>query len=259
MLNNMRITLLQRPGLISANDFAVILEEELSHLKGDLSASIRFVGFSKRGWATIDVTGEDSEIVSELISRTLGLARTTLSDIQRHGNYEGLVNVGSAGYLEVDIGIEKPKPLKVMVKLDSLRAQLCDGKPLPIKEIVEHYCLYPNSKVTTRVTTLEPGAGVIEGCLADSQISLFSDWIATRCDRILAFDCSQRELALAIQKAHLHRDIISTDPITLTTHSILCKLGTDAIGLIPKLGSILRKRQLQPFIPKRILAKCRQW
>jgi hypothetical protein len=34
---------------------------------------------------------------------------------------------------------------------------------------------------------------------------------------------------------------------------VLCKLGTDAVGLIPKLGRYLKSAVLVPFSPKKIL------
>jgi hypothetical protein len=36
-------------------------------------------------------------------------------------------------------------------------------------------------------------------------------------------------------------------------HEILCKLGTDAVGLIPKLGRYLPEAVLVPFSPKKVL------
>jgi hypothetical protein len=78
-------------------------------------------------------------------------------------------------------------------------------------------------------------------------------------DRVQVFDSYRHELELAIKRSHLERDVISVEPRTLTAQSVLCKLGTDAIGLIPKLGSLLKARELKPFIPKRIVARCRQW
>lgn len=80
-----------------------------------------------------------------------------------------------------------------------------------------------------------------------------------RLDRIQVFDSSKREVEFAVRKANLDRDIISVERQTLTTQSVVCKLGTDAIGLIPKLGSILRRRELKPFLPKRIVSRCRPW
>lgn len=255
----MRITLLQKPGPVSREDFCANLGSALFELKGKLSASIALAGFSERGWARVDVEGDDQEILQELISREFGQAQMDISNIEKYGNYQGIVVGEFGGNLEVDIGVENSRPAKVKIKLSSMRAQLADGRPLSGKEIVEHYCLFPSSKTRVRVTRLEQEAGIIEGWFSDSQIDLFSEWITTRLDRIQAYHCFRQQIESAIHKAKLERDVIATEPMTLTTHSVLCKLGTDAIGLIPKLGSILRKCELKPFLPSRILARCRQW
>jgi len=253
-----RITLLQRLGKVSAGDFGAALDGVLSNLKGELSASTRLVGFSDNGWAKIEIDGEDCEILKEIISRELGLTQTDLSQIETQGNYSGIVRDAGAD-LEVDIGIEKPAPLNVNVSLKALRAQLCDGKPLSGKEIAEYYCLSAGSRATVRITRLERSPRRLEGWLADSQIELFSERIASRLDRVQVFDCTRQRLELALRRARLERDVISVESGSLTTHSVVCKLGTDAIGLIPRLGSMLRKSELKPFLPRRILAKCRQW
>jgi hypothetical protein len=228
-------------------------------LKGNLSASMKLLGYSKQGWAIVDLTGDDTEIITELISRKLGLAQTQLTSIEKLRNYDGLVTGETATYLQVDIGIEKPRTFEIRVGLDTLRAQLCDGRTLSMKEIIEHYCLFPSTKAAVRITRVEPESELAEGWLADSQIALFSNRISARLDRIQVLDCSQREVEFAIRKANLNRDIISVERETLTTQSVVCKLGTDAIGLIPKLGSVLRRRELKPFLPKRIVSRCRPW
>jgi hypothetical protein len=255
----MRTTLLQRPGAVKRETFTRILEEAFLDLKGELDARIKMLGFSSRGYARVELQGDDSEIVLELVSRRLGLAHTEFSAIELYGNYEGIVTSLGAENLDVDLGIENPKPLRAKVKVSSLRAQLTDGKTLPLREIVDHYCLYPESKVTIRITELEPGSGTIEGWLADSQLQQYSEWIGSGLDRIQVFNCSHQEVESAIRRAKLERDIVSTEPMTLTSHSVLCKLGTDGIGLIPKLGRILRESELKPFLPKRIRARCRPW
>lgn len=255
----MKITVLQRPGQQTTRDFNANLENALSVLKGELSASTRLDGFSKKGWARIEVDGEDYEILVELIARELGRVRPDIADIEMHGVYQGVISGGAHGNVEVDIGLETPRPLGATIQLNTLRAQLADGKPLRGEEIIDSYCLFPGAKTSIRITRLELEVGIVEGWFADPQIEEFSDWIATRLDRVQVFDCYRHELELAIQRARLERDVVSVEPLTLTAQSVLCKLGTDAIGLMPKLGSLLRRRELKPFIPRRILARCRQW
>jgi hypothetical protein len=255
----MKITILQRPSQFTAKDFNSNLENALYALRGELSASIKLDGFSKKGWARIDLDGDDSEILSELVTREFVQAQTDLTKIKPHEVYEGIIAREVNENLEVDVGIEAPKPVNVKIRSGTLRAQLADGKPLRAKEIIQDYCLIPGSRAFVRITRLEADAGDVEGWFADSQIDRLSSWIAPRLDRIQIGDCFRWEVESAIKKSNLERDIVFIEPITLTAHSVVCKLGTDAIGLIPKLGSVLRKRELSPFIPKRILTRCRQW
>ena len=50
------------------------------------------------------------------------------------------------------------------------------------------------------------------------------------------------------------RDIINTESVGVLEQVVLCKLGTDAVGLIPKLGRYLKKSAvLVPFSPKKIV------
>lgn len=254
----MNITILQRPGQFTAKDFTRNLESALNLLKGELSAFTRLDSFSKKGWARIDVDGPDSEILSELIARELGRAQTDLATLSPNGVYDGIIAGQFHDNLEVDIGTERPKPVNVKIALGTLRAQLADGKPLPGSEIVQGYCLFPGSRVSVRITRLRPDGGV-EGWFADSKINQLASWIATELDRIQIYDSYRSEIESAIKKSNLERDIVSLESMTLTAQSVVCKLGTDAVGLIPKLGSALRKRELNPFIPKRILARCRPW
>lgn len=234
------------------------LEESLSKLKEGLSASTKLIGLSDRGWAKIEIDGEDCEILHEIVSRKLIRAQTDLDQVDAQGTYSGIVN-GIGANLEVDIGLEKPAPWNVSISLRTLRAQLCDGKPLSGMEIGEYYCIHPGERLTVRLTRIDQGVGKIEGWLADSQIDLFSELIASRLERLQVYSCTRRRLAFALRKAKLERDVISVESNTLVTQSVVCKLGTNAVGLIPKLGAVLRKSELKPFLPRRILAKCRPW
>lgn len=255
----MKITILQKPGQFTTKEFNWNLENALRTLKGDLSSSIKLDGFSKKGWARIDITGDDSEVVSELVTRKLGQAQTELAKVEPQGVYEGIIAGEIRDSVEVDIGTDTPRPANVKIGVGALRAQLADGKPMWLKEIIRDYCLFSGSKASVRITRLEPGGGDIEGWFADSHIEGLSSWIASNLDRIQISDCYRQEAESAIKKSNIERDIVAIEPVTLTAQSVVCKLGTDAIGLIPKLGSVLRKRELQPFIPKKILTRCRPW
>jgi len=253
----MKITLLQKKGKVEEKDFQIQLDTAIRLIIGNLSATATFSSFTREGWATLSVSGEDAEVVIELLSQNFGIATVDASKTELCGNYRGIVKSISPSGIAVDIGIERPRPTYVNVKLSSLQAQLADGQKIPGRRILEHYCIFAETPISVRITLSSPNE--IEGWLSDSQISLFSRWITSGLERIQVFNCLPTHLDFAIRKAQLERDIISSEQLSFTVQSVLCKVGTNAIGLIPRIGSILRKSELKPFIPKRIQEECRTW
>ena len=250
----MKIALLQRKGRVDEERFYTALQNALDDLKGDLTAEIKIQPFSRYGWTVVDVAGDDTEILIELISQKFGLLPSNPSEIEVQGNYRGTVRSFDTDLI-VDIGIEHPQPVYVRVKLSSLRAQLADGRGwVPSREIAELYCLVPGTPISIRVTRL--ASNEYEGWLSDSQISQFSDWLSCGLERVQVYDCLKTRLDFAISRAKLERDIVSTEQLNLTTHTVLCKVGTDAIGIIPSLGFTIKQSELKAFIPKRIQEKC---
>jgi hypothetical protein len=252
----MKLTLLEHPTPLTARDFQARLETRLQELKGELDADVRFVGLSPTGWAQIKITGEDSEIMSELIANRFALAHTELREVETNGNYEAEI-IGSDGRgITFDIGTDT-RASDFVIPTAHLTAQLADGKDMPLRQVIECYCLYPGMRVGVRVDA--KSGHQLEGWLSDGFADTIADWVATGLDRIQVLECFKREAESAVQRAHLTRDVLVVDSVTLTVQSVVCKLGTDAVGLIPKLGHILRKQQLKPFQPKKITRHCRPW
>jgi hypothetical protein len=255
----MRVTLLQRKANVDKEQFQSELDTAIRSVATALSATAKFSAFSKRGWTTINVEGDDSEVLVELLSRKFGLAVTDANKIESYGNYRGFIQDISSDLL-VDVGIELPEAILVTVKSSSLLAQLADGKrSLPANYVADCYGMLPDLPISIRLSKPVTSATPLQGWLSDSQISLFSDWIRCGLERIQAFDCLPGQLSHAIREARLERDIVSTDHLSLTTHSLVCKIGTNAVGLIPRLGAILRRSRLVPFVPQRIEEECRVW
>jgi hypothetical protein len=252
----MKLTLLEHPTASTSKNFQARLEEELDRLKGELDATFSLYTPSGSGWAQVEITGEDNEIVSELIADKFALAHTYPNDIEPQGNYQAEIMGTSDRGLNFDVGIGRGR-FECVVPTGNLNAQLADGKNLPLRHVVECYCLYPGMKIAVRIARKTDRE--IEGWLADRFMDRLDDWNKIGLDRILAFECFRKEAESSVLKAHLTRDVIAVDSLGLTVQSIVCKLGTDAVGLIPKLGRILRNQPLKPFQPKKIKSRCRPW
>jgi hypothetical protein len=252
----MKLTILEHPTTSTAKDFKARLEAELEQLKGELNASVALDGFSRTGWARIDVAGEDREILTELITRKFGLAHTDLREIEAPAVYVGqIVGSGEKG-LKFDLGLEGGD-VDCTILTSTLMAQLADGKPIPLRQLADCYCLYPGVRAGVRIASKSDHT--LEGWLSDNFVDAIGDWVTTGLDRIQVFDCFKKDAESAVLRAHLSRDVIAVDSMTLTLQSVVCKLGTDAVGLIPKLGRLLRNQTFRPFLPKKIIGKCRPW
>jgi hypothetical protein len=66
------------------------------------------------------------------------------------------------------------------------------------------------------------------------------------------FGASRNEIANAVERAHHFRDVSQIETLGPLEHVLLCKLGTDAVGLVPKLGPYLRAANFAPFSPRKI-------
>jgi len=252
----MQLTILEKATALTAKDFKVRLEKELKELKGQLTASISVDGLTKSGWTRISVAGTDNEIVGEIIANRFGLALMEPRLLEVPGIYEAAIIGRDERGLIFDFGLD-PKRLKCIIPTSNLHTQLADGKSIPLEQLIECYCLHPGMRISTRVTRRADDE--IEAWLSDRYMHRVEDWVATGLDRILVFDCFRKEAESAVLTTHLSRDVVAVESETLTLQSIVCKLGTDAVGLIPKLGHSLRKQKLKPFLPEKIIRRCRPW
>jgi hypothetical protein len=56
----------------------------------------------------------------------------------------------------------------------------------------------------------------------------------------------------AVEESHHFRDVVKVESLGWLEHMIVCKLGTDAVGLIPAIGRILKGAALASFSPREI-------
>ena len=92
----------------------------------------------------------------------------------------------------------------------------------------------------------------IEVELAMSQVERYEVWRDSLLDRLLVVGSSLYEVKMALEHARFERDVISVEPLGMFEHALVCKLGTDAAGLIRQLGRNLRNAKFTVFNPKRL-------
>jgi len=156
--------------------------------------------------------------------------------------------------LRVDIGVYSPHVCDAVIPLEQLRAQLADGKKLSLQQLTELFCLCTHTPLCVKIAQdAKPENEQVKAELSSSQISKFNEWISSNLDRLIVLGATKQQLEHAIKISGHSRDIIRTETLGMLEHAVVCKLGTDAMGLTPKLGPHLYTATLASFSPQKIL------
>jgi len=228
-------------------------EEILTSTTSGLDAEVRSVGKNARGWIQVDVSGSDSKVVINYLRRRFGLAQS-FTDVRLPMVLRGkIVDSGRVGYgVYVDIGLSTPDPLDALIPLHGLRSHLADGRKLPLREIIDLFCLRDNFPFSIRLTMVDVEGGKIWAEPSDGQIELFRGWLSMHLDRVIALGAHREQVMLALRKSGMGRHIVKVDELGFLECSILCKLGTDAPGVIKVLGRHLPEVPLYAFSPRKV-------
>jgi hypothetical protein len=231
-------------------------EKQYSDLVSGLEVQLRLVGATDRGWMQLEVSGEDETVALNLLDQKIGLAPASLDKLEKLSAMKGKVVFSNKSKKElyVDVGVFSPQVLDAVVSGKRLCAQLADGKDIPLPELAELFCLYDNLPLEVKITEdAKEGKKYVDAWLSEAQISLFSRWVRSRFDRLIVLGSLFSDVEEAVKKSRHSRDVIRIESLGVLEQVILCKLGTDAVGLIPKLGRYIKSSVFVPFSPKKIL------
>jgi len=230
-------------------------EPLFSSLCKGLRVKSRVIDKTNRGWIQIEVTGEDEIAALHLIDRKIGLAPVSLDRLEKVSVIRGRVVFSgkSKSELYVDVGVFSPETCDAAVPLLRLQAQLADGKKLPLQRLIEPFCLYDNLPLKVKIVgNVDAQKKLVEAELSEAQLSQITRWIRSSLDRLLVLGAPLSDVEHAVRASKHYRDVIRIEPLGLLEQTIICKLGTDAVGLIPNLGRLLPNAILAPFCPRKI-------
>jgi hypothetical protein len=247
-----RVTLLEKVyGTYSAENF----ESVFSSLCKGLRVRLKVVGKTDRGWIQAEVSGEDETVALNYLDQEVGLALASTEELKKFSTVRGRVisSEESENQLRVDIGIFSPQICDAVIPLKSLQAQLADGKELSLQQISGLFCLYDNLPLKVKaVGGVEAGKKSVEAELSEAQLSQVKRWIRSNLDRLLVLGAPFSDVERAVYASKHVRDIVEVESLGLLEHVVVCKLGTYAVGLTPRLGRFLPRAVLAPFCPGKI-------
>ena len=231
-----------------------LFQAKIASLCKDLRIEAKVVGKPSRRWVQVELTGEDQKVAVKFLDREIGLAPVSIDKVKKFSTIKGKVIFAGEKEQEllVDIGVSSPQVHDATIPLERLQAQLADGKKLPLQRLIELFCLYDYVPLHVKITQdVKSENERVEAELSETQLSKFIQWINSSLDRLVVFGATLSQVERAIRVSGHSRDVIRVETLGLLEHGVVCKLGTDAIGLTPKLGPHLYTATLAPFSPRK--------
>jgi len=230
------------------------VENFLKSTLKDLKVEIQILGSIGHGWIRVSISGEDEKVAIHYLDKEIGFCPTSIDNLQQFSVIKGrLLDVEkSKNELYIDIGVFSPTMINATIPLRHLQTQLVDGRKLALKKIIKLFGFCKNLPLLVKIYKINKEKNEIEAILSENQLNLYDKWIKSLLDRLIILDVGQNEIQQALRKTQIIRDIVQIENLGLFEHAVVCKLGTDAAGLIPKIGKTLRNATFNIFASKKI-------
>ncbi|MGB9714429.1 MAG: DUF2110 family protein [Candidatus Bathyarchaeales archaeon] len=232
-----------------------IVNKSLKTMLKGLNAKAEVVGTTSRGLVKVAISGEDENVALQYLADEIGICPENLDDVKKFSTLEGRITAlgKSKSEIYVDMGVHSPTIIDAVIPLQHLQAQLADGRKIALKKLVELFGFCENLPLTIKILDVDKGKNYIDAALSEEQLNKYKVWTKSLLDRLIVIGSSENEIKLALKEAGLKRDVIAVEPLGFFEHAITCKFGTDAAGLIAKVGRKLPKASLTIFSPRKIM------
>lgn len=232
-----------------------LVEKSIKSILKGLKVETKICQIAPREMVQINVSGEDEKAALNYLDKEIGICPSSLENLNKYSEVKGrIISLNkSKTELYVDIGISSPNIVDAVIPIQRLQAQLADGRKIALEKLVELYGFCEHLPLTVKILDVNKEKSFIEVMFSEKQISQYKKWTKSFLDRLIILGASLLEVRLALKRARVNRDIIQVEPLGLFENAVACKLGTDAVGLIPKIGKMLGNSTFSVFSPKKIL------
>jgi hypothetical protein len=230
------------------------IDEALKLSFEDLDVEAKILGVAAGRWVQIALAGEDESIAANYITKEIGFCPTSFENVKKFSTLNGYITnlEKSREELSIDVGVFQPKIVHATIPLRCLQAQLVDGRKIALRRIVELFGFCEDLPINIKVVHVNREGSLIEAELSTRQVEKYEVWQESLLDRLIVIGASLYEVKRMLEYAKLNRDVISVEPLGMFEYALTCKLGTDAAGLIPKIGRILKNARFAVFNPRKI-------
>jgi hypothetical protein len=230
------------------------IDEALKLVFEGLEVEAKILGTVADRWVQIALAGEDEEIATNYVIKEIGICPSNFGNVKRLSTLNGYISIleKNGEELSVDVGVFEPKIVHAIIPLQRLQAQLVDGSKIALGKIAELFGFCKDLPISVKITRLNEEESLTEAELSSRQIRKYAVWRESLLDRLVVLGLPLHEIKMTLEHAKLDRDVIDVEPLGLLEHALTCKLGTDAAGLIPKIGRNLKNAKFAVFNPKRL-------
>ncbi|MGD0202529.1 MAG: DUF2110 family protein [Candidatus Bathyarchaeia archaeon] len=221
----------------------------------NLDLDVKVLGNPVNRWVQVSLSGEDEVIATSYINKNIGTCPINIKNVDKFSVLKGYISKVDTDKqeLKVDVGIFEPKIIQATVPLAYLQAQLADGRKVDLKKISEVYGFHANLPLSIKAICLNGEEDkLLQAELSTAQIEKIRLWQQSLLDRLIVLGSSIGEIEKVLERTRLNRDVIGTEALGLFEHALTCKLGTDATGLIPKIGRYMKNSTFVIFSPKKV-------
>lgn len=219
----------------------------------NLDIEENILGVNTAGWLQVSIEGEDEKIAINYLTEKIGLCPIAINNLNKKSQLKGLIyKILENKKVLIDIGVFQPKITLATISTEKLQEQLIESKKNSLKKIVSLFGFTEGLPVNINLLNINYEQNFVEAELSGSQLSLFNFWKKSFLERLIIIGSSYNEVKKTISLTRLGKDVINLESLGLFEQVLTCKLGTDAVGLIPRVGKILRTAKLIVFNPKKI-------
>jgi hypothetical protein len=221
----------------------------------ELDAELTEIKVGKKGHISVNIEGEDSEFVSNVLIRDYGRI-PRLSDLEPGSKHSGyFLEVGKVGFgIYVNIGITNPSQMDALIPLHKLREQTSLKKG-SLRGIAKQLVLVDNLPADVEILSVDLTGQKIESCLHSNTITRIESWTKDDHERLIVLGSTEEMIEGVLRKSGHREDIYRIEKIGPFEYSLRCKRSTRASGILAAIGPRLRGVPMHLFIPKEVEAK----
>ncbi|MCL2358214.1 MAG: DUF2110 family protein [Nitrososphaerota archaeon] len=228
------------------------IDELLHNQFADLDVDLKIIGNPINRWVQASIEGEDQTIAMAYIRKEIGTCPVSFDAVDVGMVLKGFVSKIDVEKqrLLVDVGVFEPKPTQAAVYLPNLQLQLTNNRDVTLKQLTTAYAITEGLPLSLKIVSKDPDTLTAE--LSDEQTLKLQGWQQSLLDRLIVMRTSKELVSEVIERTRLDRDVIDIEHLGLFEFALVCKLGTDAAGLIPRMGRYMRNAVFVVFDAKKV-------